>query len=151
MATITIRNPVSAGRCQDCCQQVETLPERHCCLPADSLIETPVGPQRIDCLKPGDQVWGLAHGKRVPTRIIKHYRAEAGPGPLTGYRLYGRITLAACACLAWEGQWLLARDLDLPQVPLSGPLFDLQTNTDNYFCQGVLLSQHDPEAEHAPV
>lgn len=155
-AMITIRNPASAGRCRDCCQRLETLPERHCCLPADSLIDTPVGPQRIDCLRPGDQVWGLSRGERVPTRIIKHYRAEAGTEPVAGYRLYGRVTLAACACLVSEQHLILASELDLPQVPLSGPLFDLQTDTGNYFCQGVLLSQQEPEHQgqevrHAPL
>lgn len=132
----------------DCCQRIELaeLPERHCCLQANSLIDTPVGPQRVDCLKLGDTVWGEEHGHQVPTRIIRIYRTETAPETMEGCRLNDKVTLGGCACLLWENHWRLAHELELPRTKLKGPIFDLMTDTGNYFYQGVLIAHREPDA-----
>ncbi|MEZ0373639.1 MAG: hypothetical protein ACAI44_31400 [Candidatus Sericytochromatia bacterium] len=127
---------------------VDEIPARHCCLQSGSLVDTPAGRQPVDCLRPGDHVWGFDRGERVSTLIEKIYRDERAPEGLMGRRLHDTVTVAGSVYLFWKDQWVRAEETDLPEVGLIGPIYDLSTDAGNYFCKGVLIGHLDPE-EHA--
>ncbi|PKL76683.1 MAG: hypothetical protein CVV27_09010 [Candidatus Melainabacteria bacterium HGW-Melainabacteria-1] len=129
--------------------EVDVLDARHYCLLSGSLVDTPAGRQPVDCLKPGAHIWGFERGERIPTLIEKVYRADQAPAGLKGLRLHETVTLGENAWLFRQGQWIRAGQTDLPQVELLGPIYDLSTDTGNFFCHGVLIGHQDPDLSQA--
>lgn len=127
-------------------QTYEQMPVRHCCLLSGSLIDTPAGRQPVDCLRPGDMIWGYEHDQKVPARVDKIYRAESAGDSTLGYRLSSAAVVAETACLYWQGHWVHPDQAALPPARFQGPVYDLQTTTGNFYCQGVLIG-HPDEAD----
>lgn len=126
-------------------RDVDQIPMRHCCLQSGSLVDTPAGRQPVDCLRPGDHVWGFERGERVPTMIVKVYKDDKAPEGLRGCKLHDTVTVASPVTLFWQDQWIQAEQTGLPEVGLQGPIYDLTTDTGNYFCKGILIGHREPE------
>lgn len=124
-------------------REVAQLSPQHCCLQSGTLVDTPAGRQPVNCLRLGDHVWGFERRARVPALILKICRDEQAPAPLRGRRLHPTVTVAESVWLFWQDQWMPAAQTGLPEVALEGPIYDLSTDTGNYFCNGMLLSHHD--------
>lgn len=120
------------------------MPHRHCCLLAGSLIDTPAGLQPIDCLRPGDHVWGHAHDQKILAQVLRVHRGDQAPEGIQGFALRDTAVVAGLTSLCWQGRWVVAAEV-LEPAAFDGPVYDLETDTGNFYCRGVLSGHFEPD------
>lgn len=109
------------------------------CLAADAQIETPTGLRAIKELQLGDQVWGQVGGKKQAVKITALFEKQTVLPQLPGKRLSPELSLTDNHRLQLEGVWQAVGKTAYPARPISGPVYDLETESGNLWSQGFLL------------
>jgi len=109
------------------------------CLAADAQIETPTGLRAIKELQLGDQVWGQVGGKKQAVKITALFEKQTVLSQLPGKRLSPELSLTDNHRLQLEGVWQAVGKTAYPARPISGPVYDLETESGNLWSQGFLL------------
>lgn len=107
------------------------------CLAAGSRIETPDGPRAVETLRPGEQVWGLEAGLRLPTRVVAVFSKSTTLPALPGRRLSPDVTVTDNHHICWHGLWIHAAQTSLPEQAVRGTVYDLLTETGTYYAAGL--------------
>ncbi len=109
------------------------------CLAKGSLIDTPSGQVPIEEIRVGQVVFGNKDGQKVPTRVTHVYRKQTVASSLPGRRLSASLAVTINHRVLLGTEAVEASDLDDPFEPIAGDVFDLATETANYYADGVLL------------
>ena len=113
------------------------------CLKRGSLVETPSGSRAIESLAPGELVLGNVKGSKVPVRVTNVYSKETVLAEIPGKRLGSNLTATINHTLMQGAAWIKAGATDYPDEAVSGTVFDIRTESRNYYAGGMLLSGGD--------
>jgi hypothetical protein len=114
------------------------------CLAADSWVETRRGRVAVALVRPGDEVRALRAGQERWARVEAVFTKTTILASLPGRRVNSGLTVTDNHVLSAQGQ--PAGALGLPAVEVSGAVFDLETETGNYFAGGVLVEAANPSS-----
>jgi hypothetical protein len=109
------------------------------CLARGSRVETPEGTTAVDMLQPGDRVYGQRYGQRVVTRVVRIYEKSTILGRLPGRRLGPHLVVTVNHLVATPDGDVEAGSLRAPAEDALGDVYDLETESGNYWADGVLL------------
>lgn len=109
------------------------------CLARGSLVDTPEGPVAIEELRPGDLVLGQVDGRRVATRVLRTYDKSTILGRLPGRRLAPHLLVTDNHQVVTPDGDKEASLLSVPAEDVVGVVYDLETESGNYWAQGALL------------
>lgn len=109
------------------------------CLAQGSLIDTPGGPRPVEALRPGDVVYGDVDGARVSTRVIRVFEKRTEADGLPGKRLTPHVAVTNNHLLQVGSEVREAGLTENPDEQISGPVYDLETETGNYFADGIRM------------
>ena len=107
------------------------------------MVDTPAGPKLVHSMRSGDQIWGSRNGVKVATTVTKVYSKRTLLKALPGRQVAETLLVTDNHILFEDGDQYQAGSMELPAVPVSGPVYDLATETGNYFASGRLLRAAD--------
>ena len=113
------------------------------CLKKGSLVETPSGSRAIESLLPGDLVLGNVKGSKVPVRVTNVYSKETVLSAIPGKRLGSNLTATINHTLLQGTARIKVGATDYPDEAVSGTVFDIRTESRNYYAGGMLLQGGD--------
>jgi hypothetical protein len=106
------------------------------CVMFGTLIDTPNGLARVENLKPGDIVYGTENGKKVETKILKAFEKEVIVD-IPGKILPNGEKVTNNHLIEYKGQKIRAGETDLEDYLITGKVYDLQTETGDYYVNGI--------------
>lgn len=109
------------------------------CLAAGSRVDTPHGAVAIEEVRPGDVVYGEVDGRRVPTRVVRVYDKTTLEGRLPGRRIGAHLVVTDNHVLLTTKGERVASSVGAPAEDVVGVVYDLETESGNYWADGVLL------------
>lgn len=110
------------------------------CLSSGSLVDTPAGPRPVENVAVGDVVYGMTAAGRMPTQITNLYVKDTMLPSLPGKRLGPNIAVTANHRIWTAAGYQSAGELPHPDEAISGTVYDLQTETGNYYAGGILMT-----------
>ena len=113
------------------------------CLKKGSLVETPSGSRAIESLSPGDLVLGNVNGSKVPVRVTNVYSKETVLSEIPGKHLGSNLTATINHTLLQGDAKIKVGATNYPDEVVSGTVFDIRTESLNYYAGGMLLQGGD--------
>lgn len=119
------------------------------CLAAGARVDTPSGPVAVEALRPGQWVWGDERGERVATQVRAVYRKATILPNLPGKQLAPGLAVTVnhevgLGVGSGPQRFVPAGSLPATDVAIPGEVFDLETDTGNYYAAGRLLRAATP-------
>jgi hypothetical protein len=109
------------------------------CVARGSLVDTPDGAVPIEAVRPGDRVLGQVEGHRAATRVLRTYEKTTILGRLPGRRLAPHVLVTENHRVVGPAGDEEASRLPAPKEDAVGTVYDLATESGNYWAEGVLL------------
>lgn len=109
------------------------------CLARGSLVDTPHGAKPVQLLQPGDQVWGERNGQRVVTTVTRVFTKTTVLPALAGKHLAPDVRVTGNHRVRMGGTFVAASQTPAADEPIAGTVYDLETDTGNYFAGNMLL------------
>lgn len=113
------------------------------CLSTGTLVDTPNGPRAVESLRVGDEVIGSRDGQRVSTRVTHVYLKRTALPALPGRKLAQGLQVTDNHPVWTVQGYVPAGHLDRQPISVTGPVYDLRTNTGNVFSGQYLLGAKD--------
>jgi hypothetical protein len=113
------------------------------CPKKGSLIETPSGARAPESLTPGDLVLGNIGGAKAPVKVTNVYAKKTILPEIPGKRLARDLTATINHLLLQEAVRIKVGDTKYPDEAVSGTVFDIQTESHNYYAGGFLFQGDD--------
>jgi len=106
------------------------------CVLKGTMINTPKGLTPIDALTPGDIVYGMRDGVVVETRVLTLYEKEVIV-PIPGKHLLNGAIVTHNHLVEHDGAKVRAGDLNSKEYDIYQRVYDLKTETGDYFVNGI--------------
>lgn len=109
------------------------------CLKKGSLIETPTGSKLIEEIRPGMEVYGFVNGNRIKTHVTNTYTKSTILDYIPGKKLDDGTEVTINHQVYYHGKFINASELPVKNVEIRGNVYDIRTETGNYYSNGYLM------------